>query len=198
MTMAFPADHPSRKIKPVPVDMRDAAALAARFERFHRAVGGRGRVGLRLCRAYRAGDGDPGDARLPGAIPCPRPAIAEPYAILTVSVTVGETEEHAADLTLINKLFLLRLRTGQLGQYPTSGRGAAYQFSEHELALIASMPLNFISGTAEQVAAEVNELADASGADEIMITTTLPGADDRRRTLKAMAEQLLPLATTSR
>ncbi len=51
----------------------------------------------------------------------------EPYAILTVSVTVGETEEHAAQLTKINELFLLRLRTGQLGRYPTLEEALSYQ-----------------------------------------------------------------------
>jgi len=194
---AFPADHPFRKIQPIPVDTPMPPLWLLGSSDFTALLAAE--VGLGFAFAAHIGRAM--------AIPAmrayrerfrPSTRYPEPYAILTVSVTVGETEEHAADLTLINKLFLLRLRTGQLGQYPTLKEARDYQFSEHELALIASMPLNFISGTAEQVAAEVSELADASGADEIMITTTLPGADDRRRTLKAMASQLLPLATTLR
>jgi alkanesulfonate monooxygenase SsuD/methylene tetrahydromethanopterin reductase-like flavin-dependent oxidoreductase (luciferase family) len=112
-----------------------------------------------------------------------------PYAILTVSVTIGETAEHAADLSLINELFLLRLRTGRFGQYPTLEEAKAYQFSDQERALIASMPLNFIAGTADEVYREVTDLAELCQADEVMITTTLPNPADRRRTLLAMAEQ---------
>lgn len=119
----------------------------------------------------------------------PSSRYAEPYAILTVSVTVGETEEHAAQLTKINELFLLRLRTGQLGRYPTLEEALSYQYTDHERALIASMPLNFIAGTSDQVYREVTDLANMSRADEVMITTTLPNVDDRRRTLLSMAQQ---------
>ncbi len=51
------------------------------------------------------------------------------------------------------------------------------------------MPLNFIAGTADQVYREVTDLANMSQADEVMITTTLPNVEDRRRTLLSMAEQ---------
>jgi hypothetical protein len=81
------------------------------------------------------------------------------------------------------------LRTGQLGRYPTVEEAKTYQFTEQERALIASMPLNFIAGTADAVYREVMDLAGLCQADEVMITTTLPSASDRRRTLTAMAEQ---------
>ena len=113
----------------------------------------------------------------------------EPYAILTVSVTIGEDAAEVADLSRVNELFLLRLRTGQLGRYPTVEEAKTYQFTEQERALIASMPLNFIAGTAEAVYREVMDLAGLCQADEVMITTTLPSAADRRRTLTTMAEQ---------
>jgi len=51
------------------------------------------------------------------------------------------------------------------------------------------MPLNFIAGTADQVYRQVMDLAELCQADEVMITTTLPGAEDRRRTLTTMAER---------
>ena len=49
------------------------------------------------------------------------------------------------------------------------------------------MPLNFIAGTADQVYREVMDVAELSQADEVMITTTLPDVEDRRRILRAMA-----------
>jgi len=186
----FQPDHPFGKIRPVPVDTGMpplfllgssdfTAILAAEVGLGFGFAAHIGRaMAIPAMRAYR-------ERFVPSA------RYPQPYAILTVSVTVGETEEHAADLTLINRLFLLRLRTGHLGQYPTMEEAKAYEFSEAELALIASMPLNFISGTKEQVAAEVQALADASRADEIMITTTLPAVEDRLRTLRAMAKMFI-------
>lgn len=186
----FQPDHPFGKIKPVPVDTPlppifllgssdFTAILAAEVGLGFGFAAHIGRaMAIPAMRAYRE-----------RFVPSER--YPEPYGILTVSVTVGETEEHAADLTLINRLFLLRLRTGQLGQYPTLEEAKAYEFSEAELALIASMPLNFIAGTKVQVAAEVEALAEACQADEIMITTTLPSVEDRSRTLQTMAEMFI-------
>jgi hypothetical protein len=55
--------------------------------------------------------------------------------------------------------------------------------------MVAAMPLNYIAGAAELVYEQVRELAESCEADEVMITTSLPAAEDRRRTLVAMAEK---------
>ena len=47
---------------------------------------------------------------------------------------------------------------------------------------------NWFVGTAESVAEEVRALADASGADEVMITTALPNQADRLRATQGFAE----------
>jgi luciferase family oxidoreductase group 1 len=113
----------------------------------------------------------------------------QPYAILTVSVTIGETSEHARELSLVNDLMLLRLRTNRLDSYPTLEEATAYEWTDEERAMIAAMPLNYIAGTADEVYRHVWALAEQSGADEVMVTTTLPTVEDRQRTLIAMAEQ---------
>ena len=184
----FGPDHPFRTIQAVPFDVRMpplfllgssdfTALLAAQVGLGFGFAAHIGRaMAIPAMRAYRERF-QPSD-RYP-----------EPYSILTVSVTVGETEAHAAELTMINELFLLRLRTGRLGRYPTLEEARAYEFTPQERAMIASMPLNFIAGMPEQVHAEVESLAEQSLADEIMITTTLPGVEDRKRMLSAMAEQ---------
>jgi luciferase family oxidoreductase group 1 len=185
---AFPAGHAFATIRAVPVDVRMPPLwLLGSSEFSGRLAAQRGlgfgfaahisrALAIPTMRAYRE-----------QFVPSERyPA---PHSILTVSVTIGDSAEHAADLSLVNELFLLRLRTGQLGRYPTLEEAKAYQFSDQERALIASMPLNFIAGTADQVHREVVDLAELCQADEVMITTTLPGAEDRRRTLTSMAEQ---------
>jgi luciferase family oxidoreductase group 1 len=185
---AFPAGHAFATIRAVPVDVRMPPLWLLGSSEFSG----------RLAAQHGLGFGFAAHISRSLAIPTmlayreqfvPSARYPNPYAILTVSVTIGESEERAADLSLINELFLLRLRTGRFGRYPTLEEAKGYQFTEQERALIASMPLNFIAGTAEQVYREVMDLAGLCQADEVMITTTLPGAEDRRRTLTAMAEQ---------
>ena len=65
---AFPADHPFRTIRPVPVDTQAAAGLAAGVERFQRPAGGRGRAGVCLRRAHQRPRRRAGAARLPGLV----------------------------------------------------------------------------------------------------------------------------------
>jgi luciferase family oxidoreductase group 1 len=111
----------------------------------------------------------------------------EPWAILTVSVTVGETSDHARELSLINDLLLLRLRSGQLGAYPTLEEARRYRFTAAERQMIDSMPMRSFVGDPEEIYRQVSDLADQSQADELMITTFLPEADDRRRMISDMA-----------
>jgi luciferase family oxidoreductase group 1 len=183
---AFPADHPFRTIRPVPVDTKlpplwllgssdFSARLAAQTGlgfAFAAHINGRGAVPA--LRDYRA-TFMPSE-RYPG-----------PWAILTVSVTVGETAEHAQELSLVNDLLLLRLRSGQLGAYPTLEEAKRYPFTAAERQMIASMPMRSIVGDAAEVERQVSDLADRSEADEVMITTFLPEPADRRRMITEMA-----------
>jgi alkanesulfonate monooxygenase SsuD/methylene tetrahydromethanopterin reductase-like flavin-dependent oxidoreductase (luciferase family) len=136
----------------------------------------------------------------------PSSRYAEPHAILTVSVTLGETPEHAAELSRINDLVILWLRSGKLGRYPTLEEARTYPFTEHERAMIAAMPINYLAGDAAQIQAQIMQMMTASEADELMITTMLPSPADRRRTLTEIASvfgmvgeaEITPFATTAR
>ena len=188
---AFPADHPFRSIRPVPVDVRlpplwllgssdFSARLAAEaglgfaFAAHINAAGA-----VRALRDYRT-----------SFVPSPR--YPEPWAILTVSVTVGETTEHARDLSLINDLLLLRLRSGHLGAYPTLEEAKRYQFTAAERNTIASMPMRSIVGDANDVHRLIVDLMERSQADELMVTTFLPELADRRRTIEEMGRVFGP------
>jgi luciferase family oxidoreductase group 1 len=183
---SFPADHPFITIRPVPVDTRlpplwllgssdfsaRLAAEAGLGYAFAAHINGRGAVSA--MRDYRA-----------SFVPSAR--YPEPWGILTVSVTVGETAEHAKELSLVNDLLLLRLRSGQLGAYPTVEEAKRYLFTAAERQMIDSMPMRSFVGDAAEVHQQVVALADRTQADEVMITTFLPEPRDRRRMIEEMA-----------
>lgn len=185
---AFPEGHAFQTIRAVPVDVRMPPLWLLGSSEFSGHLAAQRGLGFAFAAHISRTQAIPTMlAYRERFVPSERyPA---PYAILAVSVTIGETEEQAADLALVNELFLLRLRTGRFDRYPTLAEAKAHQFTEQERALIASMPLNFIAGTADAVYAEVKQLAEICQADEVMITSTLANAQDRRRALTAMADQ---------
>lgn len=182
----FPADHPFRTIRPVPVDVKLPPLWLLGSSDFSARLAAE--VGLGY--AYAA------HINIRGAVAAmldyrarfvPSARFAEPWAILTVSVTVGESMEHAQELSLVNDLLLLRLRSGQLGKYPTLEDAKRYQFSAAERQVIEAMPMRSIVGDAAEIHRQISDLAQRSQADEVMITTFLPEAVDRRRTVIEMA-----------
>lgn len=182
----FPADHPFRTIRPVPVDVKLPPLWLLGSSDFSARLAAEAGLGY----AYAA------HINMRGAVAAMRdyrerfvPSVryANPWSILTVSVTVGETAEHARELSLVNDLLLLRLRSGQLGKYPTLDDARNYHFSAAERQMIEAMPMRSIVGDPEEVHRQIVDLADRSLADEVMITTFLPEAIDRKRTIVEMA-----------
>lgn len=183
---AFPADHPFRTIRPVPADTRLPPLWLLGSSDFSARLAAEQGLGFAFA-AHINRYGAESALRDYRASFVPSARYPAPWAILTVSVTVGETVEHARELSVINDLLILRLRTGQLGAYPTLEEAKAYPFTAAERQLIASMPMRSFIGDAEEVHRQVSALADACRADEVMVTTILPDAADRRRMVTEMA-----------
>ena len=182
----FPDGHPFAPVRAMPVDVglpplwllgssdfsaRLAAETGLGFA-FAAHIHAAGAVSA--LRAYR-------DAFVPSArYPTPR-------AILAVSVTVGETAEHARELARVSDLVLLRLRTGRLEAYPTAEEARAHEFTPEERALLAALPMSHLVGDPAEVRRQIDDLAERGGADEVMISTRLPGRADRERTIRSLA-----------
>ncbi|MBA3450104.1 MAG: LLM class flavin-dependent oxidoreductase [Chloroflexia bacterium] len=183
---AFPDDHPFRTIRPVPVDTRLPPVWLLGSSDFSARLAAEAGLGFAFAAHINARGTVPAlrDYR-ESFVPSER--YPEPWAILTVSVTVGDTAEHARELSLINDLLLLRLRSGQLGTYPTLEEAKRYAFSAAERQVIDAMPMRSIVGDREEVHRQVSDLAERAMADEVMVTTFLPEPEDRRRMIEAMA-----------
>ncbi|MDP9359275.1 MAG: LLM class flavin-dependent oxidoreductase [Chloroflexota bacterium] len=183
---AFPADHPFRAIRPVPVDVKLPPLWLLGSSAFSSQLAAEVGLGFAFAahinrhaavpalRAYRT-----------TFVPSPRYPV--PRSILTVSVVVGETGEHARELARINDLLLLRLRSSTLDRYPTLDEARAYVLTDAERAALAAMPLNYLAGDAAAVHQQIIELVEQSQADEVMITTMLPDPEDRRQAVTALA-----------
>jgi luciferase family oxidoreductase group 1 len=183
---SFPAGHPFAAIRPVP----EHAALPPLWLLGSSEFSARLAAGVGLGFAFAAhinAIGAVAALRDYRASFAPSSRRAEPWAILTVAVTVGETEAHARELALVDRLLLLRLRTGQRGPAPTLAEALAYPFTESERAMVEAMPMRSLVGDADAVRRQIDDLADRAGADEVMITTFQSEPAERRRAVAGLA-----------
>lgn len=111
-----------------------------------------------------------------------------PSAILAVSVVCGENEEHAEVLASSMKLAWVRLRSGKPSPLPSPEEAMAYVYGPAEQRLAEVYSSMQITGDAESVRARIEQIADHTGADEIMVTTNVYDHSERLRSYERLAE----------
>ena len=114
--------------------------------------------------------------------------LAEPYLMLGVSVVCAGTDEHARYLAGPGALAFLRLRTGRPSKYPTPEEAAAYDYTAQEQAFVDDRLRSAVIGSPATVRAGLAQLAERTGADELMITTMVHAHADRLRSYQMVAE----------
>ena len=121
-----------------------------------------------VMRAYRAGFQ-------------PSHRFAQPHAMLAVGVIVAETDEHARELAIIQRVGMFRLLQGAMAPAPTleEAKAIAATIPPQFTMQLDSMQANLIIGTPDRVMTEVRDFADACEADEVMVTTSIAFADER-------------------
>ncbi|MFF4643181.1 LLM class flavin-dependent oxidoreductase [Streptomyces sp. NPDC001389] len=98
---------------------------------------------------------------------------AEPYVVVSGTVAVAETEEAARRILLPEAWSLAHSRTR--GSFPAlrpAEEVEALELGPRERELYEDALAGHIAGTQEQVAAELAGLAEATGADELLVTTS--------------------------
>jgi luciferase family oxidoreductase group 1 len=117
--------------------------------------------------------------------------LREPYAILAVAALAADSDDEADELALSMKLAAVRFAQGLRDlPLPSIEEARAYRYDETELALAAGQALRGIAGGAPRVARALAALAEATGADELMITTSVHAHDARKRSYALLADAL--------
>ena len=126
----------------------------------------------------------------------PSEFLAQPEALIGVSVVCAETEARAEELARPLALTLLRFRSGKMGRFPSIEEATSYQFSPEELQIVEMNRDRSFVGTPAKVRAHLTALAEQAHVDEIMITTMTHEHADRRRSYELLAEafDLVPVS----
>jgi luciferase family oxidoreductase group 1 len=114
----------------------------------------------------------------------PSPVLDRPYTIVTANVLAADTQEEARRLALPGQLMRLAIRTNRLRPVPSLAEAEI----DPERAAAEAMPSNAIVGTPETAVQQLRELATATGADELMLSTSTHGVEERVRSLQLIAE----------
>lgn len=182
----FPDDHPYRSVRAEPAELplppvwilgssdygaQVAAAFGLGFA-FARHLNPRGAADA--MRRYR-------DEFRPSA------DRAEPYAILTVSAICADRSERAQELALSLGLGVIRMRQGRAGKLPTPEEAAAHAWTEDESDQLRRYRRAQVLGTPMEVRQGIDELVRDTGADEVMVMTSVHDHDERKRSYDLIA-----------
>ncbi len=183
----FPEGHPYRDVQATPgLGYEPALWLLGSSDYSARASG---QLGLPFSFAYHfAADGVMQALAAYRAAFRPVDRLAEPYAMLGVTVVCAESDEHAKWLAAPGALAILRLRSGRPGRYPTPEEAAEYQFTPAEKEFVKSFTASHVVGSPDTVRRGLQAIVDRTGADELMLSTMVSDHAERVRSFELIAE----------
>lgn len=118
----------------------------------------------------------------------PSQRLAEPRTMVAVAVICAEDDETAGYLSRAARLSMARLRSGRPTRFPSNEEAASHKFSASDEAKIADLSGSAIIGGPDTIRRRLEELAEATEADELMVTTMVYDHADRLRSYEMVAE----------
>jgi luciferase family oxidoreductase group 1 len=118
----------------------------------------------------------------------PSPQLERPHVMVSASVLAAETTEEAQYLAGPSRIMALSLRTGRLGPIVSPESAATVELSDLDRSVLDQLPGTQYAGTAEEVVAGLDALAERTGADELIIGGSVYDPATRQDTLTRIAK----------
>ena len=113
---------------------------------------------------------------------------AEPYAILAVAAICAETDAEAERLAASTRLSTLKRERGEYAPLPSLAEAEAYAYTDADRMRVERGRDRLHVGSPERLRATLTALAEATRADEIMITAAIHDQAARQRSYALIAE----------
>jgi luciferase family oxidoreductase group 1 len=117
----------------------------------------------------------------------PSAMLAEPYCLISVFVLSADDAAAARWRHGPARLSALRQRSGHPSTLPSPEEAAGYRYSPAELDVIAEATASHVVGDPATVAGQLGQLVAATGADEVMVTTSTFTHADRLASYELLA-----------
>lgn len=186
----LPADHPFHKARVIPdgvqlppIWLLGSSGASAQFA---------GRLGVGYVFASHFSPTPPGPA-LEAYRESFQPSeeFPEPHVILAVSIICAETDEQAEYLSKSQDLMWVRLQKGELARIPTPEEAAEYPYTPVDRSVIQGYRALAYIGSPDRIRNQIQELAEDTQADEIMVSTLVHDPEARLRSYELVAEALI-------
>lgn len=120
----------------------------------------------------------------------PSDHLDKPFVSVSADVVVAEDEQTARELATGYGPWVRSIRTAEGAiPYPTPEQARAQAWSEADRALVADRVDTQFVGSPGRVADRLEQLQEATGADELIITTITHDHADRVRSYRLLAEE---------
>ncbi|MET8975682.1 LLM class flavin-dependent oxidoreductase [Streptomyces sp. NPDC004539] len=120
----------------------------------------------------------------------PSPALDRPYVSVSADIVVADTEEEAREAATGYALWVRSIRTAEGAiPFPTPDEARAHRWTDADRALVQDRVDTQFVGTAAQVADRLEQLREATGADELLLTTITHAHPDRVRSYTLLAQE---------
>jgi alkanesulfonate monooxygenase SsuD/methylene tetrahydromethanopterin reductase-like flavin-dependent oxidoreductase (luciferase family) len=120
----------------------------------------------------------------------PSADLDRPYVSVSADCVVAEDEATARELATGYGLWVRSIRTAEGAiQFPTPAEAREYDWTDEARALVADRVETQFVGSPSQVADRLEQLRDATEADELIITTITHGHADRVRSYELLAQE---------
>ncbi|MEU1123473.1 LLM class flavin-dependent oxidoreductase [Streptomyces sp. NPDC005899] len=120
----------------------------------------------------------------------PSAFLDRPYVSVSADVVVAENDATARELATGYDLWVRSIRTAEGAiAYPTPHRARAHAWSDEDRELVRDRVDTRFVGSPGRVADHLEQLQEATGADELLITTITHGHADRVRSYELLAEE---------
>jgi alkanesulfonate monooxygenase SsuD/methylene tetrahydromethanopterin reductase-like flavin-dependent oxidoreductase (luciferase family) len=120
----------------------------------------------------------------------PSSELERPYVSVSADVVVAGTEAAARELAAGYGLWVRSIRTAEGAiQFPTPEQARRHHWTDADRDLVADRTATQFVGTPGQVADQLEQLRDATEADELIITTITHDHADRVRSYRLLAQE---------
>ncbi len=183
----FPDDHPYRTVRAEPAELPLPPVWILGSSEYGAQVAAAFGLGFAFARHLNP-RGAPDAMRRYREEFRPSAQRSEPFAILTVSAICADRAERAQELALSLGLGVVRMRQGRPGKLPTPEEAAAHAWTEDESDQLRRYRRAQVLGTPAEVRDGILELVRDTGADEVMVMTTVHDHGERKRSYELIAD----------
>jgi luciferase family oxidoreductase group 1 len=182
-----PKDHPLGSVRVIPEDVELPPIWLLGSSGATAGLAGRLGMGYSFARHFSPASPVPAVRAYRESFQ-PSAQFPEPHVILAVAVVCAETEQRAEHLAASLDLAWVRLRSGRLGPLPSPEEALAYAYTPEERGLVRAYRELLFAGSPAKIRADIEALVEETGADEVMVATTIPGHEERLRSYELVAE----------